>query len=348
MRTRCAFPYAACLGVIVALADCGGADINAAAGEGGIPASVQRSAFSVRDSQGLASAAGQDLLYISSEDQGSVYVYTYPQRAWIGTLAHLNAAAFGECTDASGDIFITTASQSGAGTIYEYAHGGSSPIETLSDPGAADGCAVDPTSGNLAVANEYDERNPYYSYGGDVAIYAGAKGNPKMYYAHSPRLDGGFFFCSYDPGGNLFVTVEDQYHVTHSLLLQLAKASRTFQMLNLNTELSGISSVQWDGKYVTVTSVGQGKPLLVYRLKLSGSSAKVVDTIPLQSTKNTYTGQVSIEGKTAIGLGAFRHGYESAFFWAYPQGGKFRERIREVGKLPQTLWGIALSIGQPR
>ena len=54
-------------------------------------------------------------------------------------------------------------------------------IRSLGDPEVANGCAVDVTTGNLAVANRKDS----------VAIYVRAKGKPKMYY--NSKL--GFAFC---------------------------------------------------------------------------------------------------------------------------------------------------------
>lgn len=335
------FP-AICLGFIV-LGGCGASSNVAEAGTGGVPAAAEPPGFQSPKSR--AETSSQDLLYISGED-GSVYVYSYPQRKFISTLANLNAGAFGECTDSSGDVFITTASQSFVGTIFEYAHGGTSPVQALSDPGLPNGCAIDPTSGNLAVANIYDPTNPYGEKG-DVAIYPGAQGNPSMYYANNAEL-ADFFFCGYDGAGNLFVTAQDAYNAGDSLLLRLPVASNTFQLIGLNTKLHGQSSVQRDGQNLTVSSSVRGKPLTLYRLEISGSSGVVVRTTNLASSKNIYNGQVLVHGRTAMALGPYKRGYQSAFFWAYPKGGDFRSRIRRVGNVKQALWGIAISAAQAR
>jgi hypothetical protein len=78
----------------------------------------------------------------------------------------------GACADANGDVFIVESL-----SINEYAHGGTQPIATLSDPsGYGFGCAVDPTTGNLAVVNDGSR---YIST--DVLIYHNASGEPVGY-----------------------------------------------------------------------------------------------------------------------------------------------------------------------
>jgi hypothetical protein len=107
-----------------------------------------------------------------------VYVYTYPQGRRVGTLTGFSEPQ-GECSDASGNVFIVDFIPD-ATTVYEFAHGGMSPIATLNDPADGFGCAVDPLDGTVAVANTYDPSN--FEDNGDVAVYAGGHGNPTIYY----------------------------------------------------------------------------------------------------------------------------------------------------------------------
>ena len=100
----------------------------------------------------------------------SVFVFSYPGLSQVGTLKSLNYSAQGECVDSAGDVFIATSNASYTGTIFEYAHGGSTPIAELSDPGYPWGCAVDPTTGTLAVSNLSDASNPSGPHFGDLAI----------------------------------------------------------------------------------------------------------------------------------------------------------------------------------
>ena len=137
-------------------------------------------------------AKTNDLLYISSNLNGDVYVYSYPYDRLKGTVTGFSSPA-GECVDKSGHVFIT--SKSG---ILEYARGGTTPIATLKDAGLAEGCSVDPKTGNLAVTNY----STISSSQGNVAIYKDAKGSPTY------RTDSKIYnedSCGYDNAGNLFV-----------------------------------------------------------------------------------------------------------------------------------------------
>jgi hypothetical protein len=115
----------------------------------------------------LPEAKKSDLLYVTNGDYG-VLVYAYPRVRLVGTLSGFEGLD-GLCADKAGDIFIPSA---GLAEIFEYAHGGTSPIATLSDQdGEAHACSVDPTTGNLAVTN-IDSLSG--SGGGNIAIYAHA------------------------------------------------------------------------------------------------------------------------------------------------------------------------------
>lgn len=123
----------------------------------------------------LPEAKNNDLLYITDGIE-NVYVYTYPQGQFVGELTGF-IDPWGECVDSAGDVFIVsrTSQSGGSGLISEYSHGGTQPTATLDDPTFGEGCSIDPTSGNLAVAGGY--QSGVYPYG-DVAIYADAQGNP--------------------------------------------------------------------------------------------------------------------------------------------------------------------------
>ena len=98
------------------------------------------------------------------------------------------------CSDpTNGDIFVPEND-----SIFEYAHGGMSPIATLTVPGAyieTRGCAVDPTTGNLAVvAYNNASRNA-------LLVYRSASGTPTVYLDKKVRS---FDYPAYDGSGNLF------------------------------------------------------------------------------------------------------------------------------------------------
>ncbi|MBV8067323.1 MAG: hypothetical protein JO113_05060, partial [Candidatus Eremiobacteraeota bacterium] len=140
-------------------------------------------------------AARSDLLYVSDVGTGDVNVYTYPKGKLSGQLTGFMRPS-GLCVDRAGDVYVTDLF---ASQLLEFQHGATTPVRTLKDPNEDPGdCAVDPTTGNLAVSNV----STPYSTGGDVVIFAHAKGRPHAY--HDPAI---FYyqFCGYDGAGNLYV-----------------------------------------------------------------------------------------------------------------------------------------------
>jgi DNA-binding beta-propeller fold protein YncE len=120
----------------------------------------------------LPEAKSEDLAYVANVY--TITAYSYPKGKLVGTLNNFYVP-YGECVDAKGDVYIT---DSRFGKIYEYAHGGTKPIKTLKDPSYQPyGCAVDPTTGDLAVANYSDSSG----HQGNVYVYRNAKGFPKSY-----------------------------------------------------------------------------------------------------------------------------------------------------------------------
>ncbi len=303
--------------------------------------------------------SGESLLYVSIPgDRSEVVVYSYPQGELVGTLTSLGEPV-DLCTDVEGNVFIPTRASSGGSTIHEYAHGGTSPIATLNDPGEASGCGVDPKNGNLAVTNSSDSSNPYYDDYGDVAIYAEAQGNPQMYYSSEIN---GFGDCGYDDVGNLYFAagLAGEKYQNQISFARLSGGSSTFSVIELNKKLYTYGptgfypSVQWDGKHMTVTTFsGSGSqgirsanlpksPVLLYRLSITGSSGTVIGTTTLDSKKNHHGGQSWITGKNIVGI--YYHGYNVGI-WRYPQGGEPQRTIHNVGGPPwYRLWGVTVSV----
>jgi hypothetical protein len=282
-------------------------------------------------------------LYVASitdYPSGNVYVYTYPQGHLAGTLTGSISPA-GECVDSKGDVFIVALANksSNSSIIYEYAHGGTQPIATLNDPARGDGCAIDLASGNLAVANSFDSKNPY-GYYGDVAVYAGAQGNPTMYYSSGLV---GFGLCGYDAKENLYLRAASSQYGYQSQLIRLS-ADGDFEQISLTVTLynEGDSpSVQWDGKYMTVSSTAYNKPTYLYRLRIAGDSAIVVGTTTLRSKRNSLrTGQFWIQGKRVVGSDYFK-GLGGVDLWPYPTTGKPRTIVPNKENFEPS--GIAVS-----
>jgi hypothetical protein len=98
---------------------------------------------------------------------------------------------------------------------------------------------------------------------------------------------------------------------------------------------------------MTITSYPDRKPLLIYRLHISGSSATVVGTTEVSSTKNNYHGETWIQGQTLIGLGNYKHSRQEAFLWPYPVGGVAHGDIKNIGRVSDPeVSGVTVSAAQ--
>jgi hypothetical protein len=252
-------------------------------------------------------AKKKDLLYISDEG-GDVYVFSYPSGKLEGTLTGF-AEPQGECVDAKGDVWITLFSSQ---EIVEYAHGGTSSVGTLSDPGyLLEGCAIDPTTGNLAAANFAGES----SNSGGVSIYADAQGTPTTYTDPGLYL---VFSLGYDNKGNLFMDGETKTGGSFAFA-ELPKGGSTFTNITLNQTIKTPGTVQWDGKYITVGDATGG---VTYQLNVSGSSATVAGSTTLTDSDGVF--QSFIDHKKIIGPNVYS---ANAMFWSYPGGGSPRKTL---------------------
>lgn len=287
----------------------------------------------------LTRATSESLLYLASNYSSKIYVYTYPQGQLTDTLTGLSGTLYGECVDPSGDVFVTAVITSGASTIYEYAHGGTSPIATLSDPGRGFGCSVDPKTGDLAVSG-----------GGSIAIYNHATGTPTIY--RSSNFE--FFFCGYDNHSNLYISAISLAS-GNLTLVRLADGSSAFEEIKLNTKIYDdflmYPSMQWDGRHMTVSSVRDYRdPVTVYRLRISGRTATVVGSSHLRVKGNSHGGQSWIQGNTIVGIETRVNargknaGYSTASLWNYPQGGEPYQDITHIGnERDGQIYGVTVS-----
>jgi DNA-binding beta-propeller fold protein YncE len=269
----------------------------------------------------------RDLLYLSDAGNGSVYVYSYPDAQLQGTLTGLSFPA-GECVDKAGNIWIV---EEGPDDIVEYAHGGTTPIATLTDAdNAPEGCSVDPTTGNLAVANSQTlSAGP-----GSVAVYANARGIPTLYPDSQMKF---VLFVAYDDKGNLYADGVDS-----SLAYQLAELRRGAAELTpiaFSQSIVEGGNIQWDGKYLAVGdggAGGSGTPI-IYHVKITHSEGKVAGATPLTGTRGLF--QFFIQGNTFIGPNL---GDENVLFWKYPAGGT---PTKAIGGFSDP-FGSAVSIGK--
>lgn len=296
----------------------------------GEPDQATNDATVLGSSRIMSGAKSNKLLYVAgwpNYPNGTAYVYTYPQGKLVATFTLLGLP-FGACSDSSGHVFILIY-KSSSSTIYEYAHGGTTPIATLSYPGLAQGCNVNATTGDLAVSGAE------LGYGGTLAIYPNATGQPKLYYTKTyDRL----LACAYDSKGKLYIVAWNGYWADQAQLLRLSDDSSSFEVINLKPIIYFAEplwpSVQWDGKHIAVTSGKFRQAMIVYRLSILGTAATVVGSTTLTSKKDRFTGGTWIQNNTIVGTGYDQHCYEDAFVWSYPGGAMPKRTINRLGGLP--------------
>lgn len=265
----------------------------------------------------LPEAKTEDLLYATNVY--TVTVYDYKTGKHVGTLKHFYGPEY-ECSDAIGDVFITN-----GGDLLEYAHGGKKSIATFSTSGYYPfGCAVDPTTGNLAVTLGRGG-----SYSGEVAVYPQAKGTPTIYGSSTIQ----FAFCGYDNAGNLFL--DGWFTAGGITFLELPSGGSSFETVTLNQEFYSPGAVQWDGKYL---AVGDDQVQKIYQFSISGSSGTLQGTTNLGSSQTVV--QWWIRGGTVVGAD---DGPSTVWYWKYPAGGSPTKSITKNLFHPV---GITLSVAK--
>ena len=289
------------------LGACAMAAMLAGCGAGVAP--VQPSA--APDGSAAARAKGA-LLYVTG-GCGGTCVLSYPKGKVVGSLPISGA---GLCSDKHGNVFLATATTSGNAVVYEYAHGATTPKATLDLPGLlAEGCSVDPTSGNLAVTYLCSDCNY-----GPVAIFQNAQGSPMSYEQAGVFLS----YCGYDAKGNLFA--DGSGGSTGFALLELPAGGNVLMPISMKQSISIAGQVQWDGTYLAIEDLSHPT---IYQFDVKGSTATRKGATPLTGAGNAG-GQSWIDGSTVIVPFSPSGSAPTAVgFWKYPTGGPATKTIEK-------------------
>ena len=233
------------------------------------------------------------LLYISNSGTASVTVYTYLNGSGLLLVGVLTGFSLptGMCTDNAGNVCIP---DYGTRKIFEYAHGGTSPIFTITEhSGFPYDCAVDPTTGNLAVANQHP--NGKYQAFGNVVVYPKGSRTGRVYSTSDGFRD--VYFVTYDNKSNLYVDANPcdpsscYYGGGPPGLFVLAKGGAAFTQLTLSgATLYQPIAINWikptlllgDQNFQNQGTNG------AYKVFISGSKATVVGTLPFNGTQQAY------------------------------------------------------------
>jgi len=319
---RCAFSIA-----VAVLAGCGGSQPLI----GNPGAAPQGRAIAQQAAHGkswmLPEAKRDDLLY-ATDNAGFVHVFSYPAGKEVGTIV-VAGNPQGACVDRAGNVWIARFRMT---SVVEYAHGGTSSIGAVGTyPNNPWGCAVDPTTGNLAVTTTE----------GSIDVYANAQGDPTVY---TVQGDGyGFTFCTYDDSGNLYATAP------YSNIAELPKGSS--EMTNMQLDFSiNPWSIQWDerDKYLAVAGFKpKGQPTPIYHVGVSGTTGSLIGKTLLKGSTNFYPPQYWIEASRILGPGVAESLYgkvqSRVESWPYPAGGH-RTRFAHVARYGHpALYGFVVS-----
>ena len=293
------------------LAGCGGSQPPIGA-PGAMP---QTSAIATHADRGkswmLAGASGNDLIYVTAWT--SIEVFSYPGLKNVGKLSGFENAE-GLCADNAGNVYVVDNAKQ---EIFGYAHGDSNPFVTLSDSGNYPiGCAVDPTTGNLGVVGGYNHIAP-----ANIAIFPNASGSPTMYYPPVSALE----WCTYDNRGNLFMTFQWDGTIVKGGVWVSELPQGSGNLTNILVTADGYSGgdVKWDGKYFAIENPHWNQrngPSEVYRVQISGSSAKIVKAIELKKRGWKDMGaEFALLNGTIITAASRKQ--RVVGLWNYPHGG---------------------------
>jgi DNA-binding beta-propeller fold protein YncE len=258
-------------------------------------------------------AAKQDLLYVS-DARGTVSVFSYPGGKQVGLLKGFQSPA-GLCSDASGNVFVVDTNDF---HVMKYKHGGTEPIKSLWTVGYYPfGCAVDPATGDLAVANFTSQlQGP-----GSVSIFRPGQAFPSTY--EDPAFNA-YFFCTYDDHSNLFVDGADNGSY-HTEFAELSNGSTLFTTIALDKKIGYPGGVQWDGTYVDVQDTASR---VLYRFKIAGSKGKSSGSVRFKGDLSSLIHQFWIQGQTIVmPYGPVARQVRDVGFWPYPAGGSATKSI---------------------
>ena len=287
------------------LAGCGGSQPLVGAPDAPPQASTGAAQVEHDGSWMLPEAKSQDLLYVTNYSH--VLVFTYPQGKLVGDLKSFFSSV-GECVDSKGDVFVTDDNPS---VIYEYAHGGTKRIASFPTRKAgARGCAISPTTGDLAISG-------FSSY---VEIYKRAQGQPVAIHDKDMWYGG---FDTYDDKGNLFF-LGLRSPKGRPRLSELPSGAGEFVTITPDAPVYDEGGIEWDNGYLTAASwvpfEGDNRKVAIIRFQVTGTKAHKVSDILLDKPAHIVL-QYFIDGNTLVVPNLEAQG-SNVLLYRYPVGGQ--------------------------
>lgn len=314
--------------IVTMLAGCGGTQT-------GGPMLMNNTAADRAKAQKLTASSG-DLLYVSDGPQ-DLRVFSLPQ----GDLVHIItdvALPAGQCADTDGNVYVVDGDK-----LLEFAHGGTEPIKILyygtsSQYSEANWCAVDPTTGNIALTG-YNERATTV-----IDVFSKGTGTPTPY-----TIPGWFAYYSvtYDDDGNLYVGGSNSSN--EFLLAKMQKGSDTFTNISLAFPTI-YANLQFEDGYLTISALSNKAQVTINQVQIRGSSAKIVNSVYLKASRE---GEPWIEGGQVAAQYCNKPPYfnhcRAVALWKYPAGGTATTIIRSQKFLKKHgIRGLSISVGPSR
>jgi DNA-binding beta-propeller fold protein YncE len=211
--------------------------------------------------------------------------------------------------------------------IVEFAHGGTTSIATLTDGEEyPDACAVDPITGDLAVANLNDGGSDQ----GSVAIYKKSHGSAHLF---SDRNIYFVSFLAYDDKGNLFVDGSGQT-LPSFRLAELPYGAKRFKDLSLTgARVKAPAGVAY---HRGTLAIGDRKRSVIFQT----ANGRVLGRTPLG--KACYISQfliVNSQAMVANTCGSIQNPTGQLLIYDYPRGGAPVNELKGFG----VAFGVALS-----
>ena len=235
-----------------------------------------------------AASKASTLLYVSNASNVTVYTYNDGNGiSQVGTLTGFTTPG-GMCSDNAGDVWITDYQSR---KVYEYAHGGSSPIAIITQKlGYPYACAVDNATGHLAVS--YEQPYGHFRNYAQVLVYAKGYRNGSAY---GPKT--GFYrayFLAYDDKSNLYTTGNacgyyNCYIDGFVHLFKLAKGGYLFRLVQGAAKQSAPSALVWVNPFLLMGNGKSGNGAAdAMKVQVTGNRSTVIGTVPFAQTFLTY------------------------------------------------------------
>jgi hypothetical protein len=299
-----------------------------------------------------AKAKSGPLLYVGDWRTEDVDVFSgWPQKpTQVGTLTGFSLP-YGMCVDTKGDVFVANF---GTYTTFEYARGGTSPINTYTTSDYPIGCSVS-AKGDVAIT-DYEGDNT----GGEVCIFPHGKSGGRCVENNNTACYYLWPF-GYDPNGNLIG--EGEYSTIHVCEIP-AGGSQMIALKHKGVKILFAGSTSWDGKYIALgdQEAGGYQETGIWDVTLSGtaltpvakeyeftddcyeSQADVV--VPFFTAKQNITPATKAQATGMLGADDACYdntGTPKVAQWAYPPGGLpgygmtsgFREPLAAALSLPK-------------